>query len=279
MTGEMSVETGPKGQGPRIGYYARLSAAQLEMSALAAMQYRVGFWTEGVLGMVWSALGIAPLFVAVEHLGSVKGWGRWELVVLTGCFTLLSGLFGALLQPSLLESMNHIRRGTLDYLLLRPADALALCLTCSFRPWRLIEALGGVALIVAGLAMLGRVPGPEDILAAGATGVAGFVALYAFGVMVLCASFKAMQLQSLTYLMEALLDFGRWPAQVFPVALRVVFTFVVPLLVMTSYPAEALLGRLPWATIGQLAAVSAGLMLVARGLWRRSIRGYTSASS
>ena len=279
MSTDVAHRTGLKGHVPRVGYYARLTAAQLEMSALAAMQYRAGFWTEGMLGVLWSGLGIAPLLVAVDHLGAVKGWGRWELVVLTGCFTGLSGTFGALIQPSLLESMNHIRRGTLDYLLLRPADALALCLTCSFRPWRLIEALGGVALIVAGLAMLGRVPGPEDILAAGATGVAGFVALYAFGVMVLCASFKAMQLQSLTYLMEALLDFGRWPAQVFPVALRVVFTFVVPLLVMTSYPAEALLGRLPWSTIGQLALVSAGLMLVARGLWRRSIRGYTSASS
>lgn len=264
---------------PRVGYYARLTAAQLEMSALAAMQYRVGFWTEGVLGMLWSAIGIAPLFVAVEHLGSVKGWGRWELMVLTGCFTLLSGLFGALLQPALLESMNHIRRGTLDYLLLRPADALALCLTCSFRPWRLVEAAGGVLLIAAGLVMLGRTPGPGDVLAAAVTGAAGFVALYAFGVMVLCASFKAMQLQSLTYLMEALLDFGRWPAQVFPRVLQALFTFVVPLLVMTSYPAEALLGRLEWATIGGLVAASAGLMLVARWFWRGALRGYTSASS
>ena len=62
-----------------------------------------------------------------------------------------------------------------------------------------------------------------------------------FGVLVLCASFRALQLQALTYVMEALMDFGRWPAQVFPPLLRALFTFVIPLLVMTSYPAEALL--------------------------------------
>lgn len=268
----------PRG-GPRPLYYARLFAAQLKMSALAALQYRVGFWSEGVLGLLWSAMGIAPLFVAVEHLGEVKGWGRWELVALTGCFTLVSGLFGALLQPALLESMQHIRRGTLDYLLLRPADALALCLTSAFQPWRLVEAAGGALLLAGALWMLGRAPGPGDVLAALVTGAAGMLALYALGVLVLCAAFRAMQLQALTYIMEALLDFGRWPAQVFPRGLRLVFTFVVPLLVMTSYPAEALLGRLPWSTIAEIAAASAALLLVARALWAQSVRSYSSASS
>lgn len=260
-------------------YYARLIAVQLEMSALAAMQYRVGFWSEGLLGALWSSLGMAPLFVAVEHFGAVKGWGRWDLVVLTGCFMTLSGTYGALLQPSLIESMNHIRRGTLDYVLLRPGDAMVLCLTSSFRLWQLLEVLCGALLIVVGASMLGRTPGVMDVLAATATGLTGLVALYAFGVLVLCASFRAMQLQSLTYVLESLLDFGRWPAQVFPGPLRALFTFVVPILVMTSYPAEALLGRLEWSTISLLACASTVLLAAARWLWRRSIREYTSASS
>jgi ABC-2 type transport system permease protein len=107
--------------------------AQLRMSVLAALQYRLGFWTEGVLGIVWSALGVVPLLVAVEHRGTVEGWNAWELVVLTGCFTLVLGLFGTLLQPALIASMNHIRFGTLDYVLLRPADALVLCLVRTSR--------------------------------------------------------------------------------------------------------------------------------------------------
>jgi len=261
------------------GYYLRLVGGQLRMSVLAALQYRLGFWTEGVLGILWSALGMAPLLIAVDHLGAVEGWSAWELVVLTGCFTLVSGLFGALLQPALNESMNHIRRGTLDYVLLRPADALVLCLITAFAPWRLIEALGGVALIVGGLARLGSVPAGLDLLAALGVGLAGLLALYAVGVLILCASFRAVQLQNLTFLMEALLDFARWPAQVFRGFLRMVFTFVIPLAVMTTYPSEALLGRLSGGTVVTAIATSLGLLMVARLLWMRSLRGYTSASS
>lgn len=257
----------------------RLAGAQLRMSVLAALQYRLGFWTEGVLGVVWNGIGMIPLLVAVEHRGTVEGWGAWELVVLTGCFTGITGLFGALLQPALIASMNHIRLGTLDYVLLRPADALVLCLVADFSPWRLVEVFGGAVLVVVGLVKLGSVPTVGSLAAALAVGVAGIVALYGFGVLILCASFRAVRLQNLTFLMEALLDFGRWPVQVFRGPLKAFFTFVVPLAVMTTYPAEALIGRLAWSTVGIACATSAALLLVARLLWTRCLAGYTSASS
>ncbi len=264
--------------GRSAGYYLRLIGGQLRMSVLAALQYRLGFWTEGVLGVAWSALGMAPLLVAVEHLDTVEGWNAWQLLLLTGCFTLVSGLFSALLQPALIESMNHIRKGTLDYVLLRPADALVLCLVTAFAPWRLVEALGGLLLIVIALARLGA-PGVLDVLAALGIGLGGLLALYALGIMVLCASFRAVQLQNLTYLMEAVLDFARWPATVFRGFLRILFTFVIPLAVMTTYPAQALLGQASLSTVIMSIGTGLALMVVARIMWTRSLRGYSSASS
>ncbi len=257
----------------------RIVGAQLRMSVLAALQYRLGFWTEGVLGILWSVLGVVPLLVAVSHRGVVEGWNAWELVVLTGCFTCVLGLFGALLQPALVASMNHIRLGTLDYVLLRPADALVLCLVSNFAPWRLVEILGGLVLIVVGMVKLGQVPTIGALVSALVVGLAGVAALYAFGVLILCASFRAIRLQNLTFFMEALLDFGRWPIQVFRGPLRAFFTFVVPLAVMITYPAEALIGRLAPGTVALSLATSAALLLVARLLWARCLAGYTSASS
>ena len=138
--------------------YGRLLGMQLRMSILAAMQYRVGFWSEGIVGLMWSILGIVPLFVALSHERVVAGWGLWELVILTGCFTVVQGVFGALLQPALVASMNHIRRGTLDHILLRPADALFLCLTTQLNPWRFLEIVAGVLLIWLGISTLGVTP-------------------------------------------------------------------------------------------------------------------------
>ena len=133
-------------------------AAQLRISILAALQYRTGFWTSGVLGVSWGVLGAAPLWVALRHRPEVEGWGPWELLILTGFFFALSGIFSTFLQPALTESMNHIRRGSLDYLLLRPVGALFSCLTCSFNPWQSLEFLVGFAMIAVGCSGLESLP-------------------------------------------------------------------------------------------------------------------------
>jgi ABC-2 type transport system permease protein len=262
-----------------IGQQVRVVVASLRISVLAALQYRAGFWSEGVLGALWSAMGIFPLFIAVSHTQDVVGWGMWELIVLTGCFTFVSGVFGALLQPSLIATMEQIHNGALDYVLLRPADSLVLCLSTRFSPWRAIELLVGVGLIAGGLAGQGTVPTLADVARTVVVGGAGLLALYGLGVLALCLSFRAMQLQNLTFLMEASLDFARWPASVFRGLLKALFTFVVPFAVMTTYPAQAILGTLAPGLVLQAVGIALALALVSRLAWTRSLRGYTSASS
>ena len=179
---------------------ARLFATQLRISGMAAMQYRVGFWSEGLLSVLWSLIGVVPLVIAVEHRGDVVGWGPWQLMVLTGFFMMISGVFGALVQPALVESMHHIRRGTLDHVLLRPADSLVLCLTTEFNPWRFVEVLFGAGLVAVSLWQLAATPRLIDLAAVALSGLAGVLALYALGVLCLCLSFSAQQLQNLTML-------------------------------------------------------------------------------
>jgi len=74
-------------------------------------------------------------------------------------------------------------------------------------------------------------------------------------------------------------DVGRWPISVFKGALRMVFTFVFPVALMTTYPALALLGRMDAQTA--MLALLGGLAFaaVARRVWKRALGMYTSASS
>ncbi len=263
----------------RLRASLRVVGAQLRLSALEALEYRVGFWSDGVVGVLWGAIGVVPLLVAIEHRPEVAGFGAWQLMVLSGIFMIVSGIFSAFLQPALLASMDHIRRGTLDYLLLRPASPLLLCLVADFRPWSLLEVVAGIGLCTVSLVKLGISPGVADLGLAGTVFLAGLLALYALGVLALSLSFRALRLQNLTYLFETLLDFARWPTSAFSGPLKALFTFVVPFAVMTTRPAEGLLGRLDLATVALSVATSLVLVCVACFAWRRSLRLYTSASS
>jgi ABC-2 type transport system permease protein len=74
-------------------------------------------------------------------------------------------------------------------------------------------------------------------------------------------------------------DAARWPIQVFKGAWRIVFTFVIPLALMTSYPAMALLGRLSLSTAALCLGGAALFFALSRSVWTLAIRSYTSASS
>jgi ABC-2 type transport system permease protein len=74
-------------------------------------------------------------------------------------------------------------------------------------------------------------------------------------------------------------DVARWPVQIFRGAWRFVFTFVVPVAIMTTYPAMALLGKLDGRTAVAVVGGAAVMLVGSRALWRIAIRNYTSASS
>jgi ABC-2 type transport system permease protein len=262
-----------------LGRHLRLLGAQLRLSVLAALEYRVGFWTEGVVGLAWSLGGLVPLLVAFDHRDDVAGWGPWEIILLTGFFLVISGVFASSVQPAVAASMAQIRRGTLDYLLLRPVDALASCLLAAFEPWSLLEVFTGVGLAIVAAVELELSPSPAQLGSLALILACGLISLYALGVLILAASFRALELQNLTFLMETLLDFAHWPISVFRGPLKLVFTFVVPFAVMTSYPAQSLIGGLRREQVIGALITTTVLAAIARLAWARALRGYTSASS
>jgi ABC-2 type transport system permease protein len=272
------VAAGFMSHGP-LRRHLGLLAAQLRISVMAALEYRTGFWSQGVMGLLWSVGGFIPLVVALQHREELAGWTVGELGMLTGCYMILSGVFAGFVQPGLTETMDQIRRGTLDYLLLRPCDPLVASLGSAFAPWNLLEVLAGIGLLITGAIVTPVHPGLAELVQLVLVGVCGLAALYALGVLVLAISFRALQLENLTYMMEALLDFARWPISVFRGPLKALFTFVIPFAIMTSYPALALVGELGWSRVGGAIITALVLVGLARAAWIRGLQGYSSASS
>ncbi|HEX8819996.1 MAG TPA: ABC-2 family transporter protein [Archangium sp.] len=260
--------------------YIRLLGVQLRASSLLAMQYRGDFLIEGLISLFWSATSLAPLFVVFQKEGQrIEGWSFGEALIVIGWFTLLQGVLEGAISPSLTGVVEHIRKGTLDFVLLKPADAQFLVSTTRFLPWRATNALAALAIFVYGFHVLGRSPAPLGVLAALVLLGTSVLLLYSLWILTVCAAFYVVKVDNLTYFFTSIFDAARWPAPVFRGALSFVFTFVIPLAVMTTFPAEAMLGRLPmmslvWAVVGSIL-----FAFISRRVWLHAIGHYTSASS
>lgn len=256
----------------------RLLGLQLRSSALLAAQYRWDFVVDGVISLFWAVTALVPLFVVYGgSRAGIPGWTFAEALVVTGWFILLQGVLDGAINPGLGAVVDHIRKGTLDFVLLKPADAQFLVSTSRFQVWRVFSLVSALSILVFAFVRLGHGPSAVGVVAALVLLVAATLLLYSLWILIVSAAFFVVKVDNLTYLFSSVFDAARWPSSVFRGALRVVFTFIIPLAVMTTYPAEALLGRLEWPTfVGALlgAVVFAGL---ARVVWLKALGHYTSA--
>jgi ABC-2 type transport system permease protein len=259
--------------------YLRLLAVQFRASALLAMQYRVEFVGEVLLAFFWVGWSLVPILVVFDHRSTVAGWSYEEALVVLGWFSLVKGILEGAVNPSLTTVVEHIRKGTLDFVLLKPADAQFLVSTARFKPARLADIAGAIAIFAVAFHRLGRAPHPADVAAGVAMLAVAALTLYSLWILVISAAFYVIRVDNLSYLFSSIFDAARWPATVFSGFWRILFTFVVPLALMTTFPALALLGRLDLTTA--LAAFGGALVFAAfsRVVWTRSIGHYTSASS
>src|SRR6266852_4081651 len=239
------------------------------------LQYRLEFLVEGGLAVLWMAVTLIPLLVVFGTRQAVEGWTFPEMLLVLGWFVALKGV----LSPSLTAVIEHVRKGTLDFVLLKPADAQLLVSVAKLEPWRIVDLLGAGLIFAYAFGKLGRAPTAGEVLAAGAMLLGALLVLYSIAILVVSIAFFAVQVDNLLYLFQSVFDVARWPSTIFRGFLAVLFTYVLPLALMTTYPALALLGRLRAGTaLGALAGAIA-FAAFARVLWSLSIRRYTSASS
>jgi ABC-2 type transport system permease protein len=261
--------------------YLRLVRRFAEASAQNEMAYRANFWISLLHSLLNLGTGVVGVTVLFGQVGTVHGWDYPATLALLGVYLSVDALRGLFIGPSLdaLAGLGgEIWSGQFDFTLLRPVDVQFLA---SFRHWRPL-ALIDLAL---GLGVLGTaVVKLETPLTLART--ATFLIALGAGVTILYAillAFTSLVFWSpallYTWIFDAVFQMARYPASLYPGWLRLALTWVVPVGVMTTVPAQALAGKLSARMLIGSVALAAALLAGASALFRFGLRRYASASS
>lgn len=263
----------------RLPRVLAVPAALIRASLSAAMQYRSDFLFEGLTGLLRTVATVAALGLVYAHRTEVAGWSLHEALLVMALFLVMSSLVEAVLEPNLGAVVEAIRNGSLDLLLMKPADAQLLVSASRVAPARLWDALAGIGLAGWSVAQLPEAPGLLDWVAAAVLFACGLVAIYGLWLLAICTSFWFVRVDNLRFLLISVSDAGRWPLPVFAEWVRVLLVVVVPVGVVTTFPAMALRGSLSGTVPLVALAVALGFAVGSRWAWRRALASYTSASS
>lgn len=259
----------------------RLIAVMIRASLQEELAYRANAWISLLHSLLNLATGVLGMVVLFGQVDTLRGWDYFSALALLGIYLVIGALRGLFIGPSL-ESLaglgQEIMTGNFDFTLLRPVDTQFLI---TFRKWRLLALLDlglGVGVIGAALAGSPRVLTAAQLPVFLLTLAAAVVILYA-----VLLAFTALVFRSpgllFTWVFDALYQLARYPVSIYPGWLRFLLTWIIPVGLMTTLPAQALTGQanLAWAAGSVLFA--AALLLGASWLFRRGLRFYASASS
>jgi ABC-2 type transport system permease protein len=143
-----------------------------------------------------------------------------------------------------------------------------------------VNAAWAIAVMVYAAHRLNLSPSMLQILGFVALGVAGVVIHYSLMFLLAAISFWTVKAQGIVWGYYNLFNIARLPDEAFRGAFRLVFTFAIPMLLVSNVPVRVLAGTLESPRqILVLLLMSAICFAVSEWGWRASVRRYTSASS
>jgi ABC-2 type transport system permease protein len=229
-------------------------------SLAADLEYRVDFLISAATALIAFGAGLLMLQVVFRYTGSLGGWSFHQALALYGIYLLLEEFAGGFLAYNIGTLPELIRRGDLDFILLKPANSQ---LQVSIRHFRI--AMGSLTLA-------------NILLLVGFLACAMLI-IYAIWSLLHTLAFWLVRIDNISQIFFAFFRVARFPIGAFPGAMQVIFTVVVPITFMTTVPASAAAGILDWRLgIAAPAIATIGLWLSHR-FWQFALRHYTSASS
>ncbi|HVX86705.1 MAG TPA: ABC-2 family transporter protein [Phycisphaerae bacterium] len=243
------------------------------------MEYRANFITSTLYALGQLAGTLFTIDVLYDKGYQFTGWTLNQTYIVVALFTLMDGITTSALSPNLSRIVQHVQRGTLDFILLKPVDSQFQLSTRNLTPWGFPNIAFAVALLLyAGTHLEHPLPWYAYLL--GMLPVFFAVAiLYALWFAVGTTTVWFTKVWNATEVLRSFIEAGKFPASAFPTALRFFFTFILPVAFLTTVPAEVIRGDRGPRFIALEAAIAALLLLGSRLFWRFALRHYTSASS
>jgi ABC-2 type transport system permease protein len=258
-------------------------------SLVREMTFRWNFILDCISSLSWVLMQLGFYLIIFEHtseIGAGTGWHRWQFFVFLATTLFINSLVQALFMTNMDEFSSLIRKGDLDFALLKPIDTQFLISLRKFE-WSSLANFAFAAILLAiALARLDYRPSVGQAALYVVFIGCGVTMLYSLMVVLGSISVWLGRNESLYDFWFYITNFSRYPMEIYngPVGtpLRQVFTFLIPILVVVNVPARLLAKPLveqDWrlAAFG-LAATALGFIL-SRRLFHRALQSYRSASS
>jgi len=260
--------------------YMALYAALWKNSVVREMSFKGNFILWIIVELLWFGLQLCFIGVVFSQTHSVGTWSQWQMVLLVGTSNFIQQVYQAFFLVNCTNLSELIRTGKMDFLLLLPINARFIVSLRQVDLGAFINALFAVAVMGYAAVQLHLHPTLLQLASFSALCVAGILIHYTLMFMLAAISFWTVRAQGIVYGYYNLFNIARMPDDAFRGAFKAVFTFALPVLLVSNLPVRVLADKMTsLSSVLSLMALCLAWALLSEWFWRLSLRRYTSASS
>ncbi len=260
--------------------YVGIYLALWKNSVAREMGFKSNFLLWILVELLWFGLQLSFISVIFLNTDRIESWTSWQVVLLIGASHFIQQIYQAFFLINCTNLSELVRSGKLDFLLLLPVNTRFIISLRQVDLGGFVNATFGVSVMVFALHKLDYVPSAAQIAGFGFLCVCGIMIHYSLMFLLASISFWTVRAQGIVWGYYNLFNIARMPDEAFKGMFRVVFTFVLPMILVSNVPARVLADKLSSPRpIILLLCMCAACVVVSEWGWRQSLKRYTSASS
>ncbi len=264
----------------QITRYWRIYSALWRNSVAREMSFKGNFILWIIVEALWFALQLCFVGVVFAQTTTVGTWTQWQMVLLVGASNFIQQLYQALFLTNCTNLSELVRTGKMDFLLALPVNTRFIVST------RVVDLGAFVNALLAGCVMayaahkLALHPNLAEWCGFGILCLVGVAIHYSLMFILASISFWTVRAQGIVWGYYNLFNIARMPDEAFRGLFKALFTFALPVLLVSNVPvrilAEKWVSPESWALLLALAGL---WFFISSRFWKFSLRHYTSASS
>lgn len=255
----------------------RIWTRMAAMSLQVQLSYRwgsLGFLLGKMVRLVFFFGFVAAVF---NHTETLAGYTLVETALFFLTFNIVDmtaqvffrGIYGA---------RRAVQDGDFDFYLIQPCNPLfrLACSTVDF-----LDTVTMLPVLAMTVVVFSKLPDPGwlGVLFYVLLTLNGVLIALAFHILVAGLAVRTQELENAIWIYREIMFMGKFPVDIYGKVLRAVLTLVIPIAVMCTFPAKAVLGLLTPGWAAYAFALCAAMLLLSRWYWRGSVARYTSSSS
>jgi ABC-2 type transport system permease protein len=271
-------------------FYVHILWMFIRNSLIREMMFPANFIIQVVTRLFWFFARVALFVMIYREVDHIQGWSKHQYFAFMSTGMLINAIVEAFFMPNCAAFCDNIRTGKLDFALTKPVDSQFLISLQRVSLAMISQITLAAALLVWSLINIGS---PISLLQAVmylfyiAVAVAFF---YSMMITTACTSIWFGRNQGLYDFWFYITIFAQYPRSIYDGTddsrfesgemLQFGFTWIVPILLVVTVPAQIIVGTLDdygFAAVAAIAAVVA--LLGSRGVFQWSLNHYRGASS